>query len=333
MSLLLVFGCVPQDTALHPTDPPVADTPAFVEDTAPVDTGDTGDTAELPGEYIYDADDDLGNLLTVEEVAASLEEGVGALMSEMNPFMVLAALDSAVAASDSTCPYHYTEYEELYGYDYWYGGCTTAEGSTFTGSIYGIHYDPFWSSYYYYPDYGWWYGDVAIDRADGQGLELAGSWSMYRYEIQNPAQSYLYVSAYGEPRWVGSDYGDTWLGRDPSLSYTMTGGSDPQLGAYTSIDGGLSGLDGAASSIWFDGVYMATARWGSSCALEPSGTVSIRDAAGDWYDVDFQGPAFSGATSFPAECDGCGDVWFRGEPLGQACADLSALTGWMGSPW
>ena len=90
---------------------------------------------------------------------------------------------------------------------------------------------------------------------------------------------------------------------------------------------------GTANSIWFDGVWIATEGQGSDCPIEPSGTISIRDDAGDWYDVEFQGPGYSGAASFPPECDGCGDVWYQGENLGQACVDFSAMTDWEGSPW
>ncbi len=333
--LLPLFTACAPETGVTPTatDPGLSDSPPV--DTAP-DTADTGaqDTdTDLPGEYIYD-EDTAAALLGPDEVAAAVEEAVTAVFSDVDPFLVLAAVDAAVSFEDEGCPTYYDEYYTLYGYEYWYGGCETDDGSAFTGYLYGIHYEPFWSyGYYYYPDYGWWYGDMAIDRADGQSYELSGYWSMYRWEVMQPAQTYVYVYAYGEPRWEGGTYGDTWLGQGASLSYTLTGGFDPQLGSWLSVDGGLSGLDGAANSVWFDGVYMATAGQGSSCDLEPSGTISIRDAAGDWYDVEFQGPAYVGASSFPPECDGCGDIWYQGQNIGQACPDTSRLVDWEGSPW
>jgi hypothetical protein len=67
---------------------------------------------------------------------------------------------------------------------------------------------------------------------------------------------------------------------------------------------------------------------GSECSSEPGGTVSVRDAEGEWYDVTFQGPVSGSSTSFPAECDGCGEVWFRGAPIGDVCPDLSTLQTW-----
>jgi hypothetical protein len=335
LGLVLAAGCGAPENSVEPVvEAPASDVPA-VEDTAPaadtVPPEDTGDT--LPGEYIYDEDEDAGALLAPDEVSAALTEAVGAFLTDLDPFLVLAAIDDAVSFEDAGCPYYYTDYYRLYGYYYWYGGCDTEEGTSFDGYLYGIHYDPFTSSGYYYPDYGWWYGDGSVDRADGQSLEISGYWSMYQWLYSSPASAYVYVYAYGDAEWDGADYAGTWLGDAASLSYTMTGASDPQSGAWVQLDGGVSGLSGGTDSVWFDGVYMATAGYGSSCPQEPSGTISIRDDAGEWYDVEFQGPTYAGGSSFPPECDGCGDIWYRGTNIGQACADLSVMTDWEGVPW
>ncbi len=342
MLLLVMAACVAPESNLSANNPPVVDDPADGADTAGDDGADTGgadtggadDTSAdtgAPSEYVYDEDEDLGNLLSVADVERALRAGVTTVLHDMDPFLVLEAFDVARSAEDAYCPYHYEDYEELYGYDYWYGGCSTADGTSFAGTIYGINYAPFWSSYYYYPAYGWWYGTATVDRADGQSMDFSGSWSMYRYEYGTSA--YVAVSAYGDSRWQGAQYGGTWLAEESSLSYAVSGGSAPNVGAYISVDGGVSGLTGTANSVWFDSVFMASAGQGSSCPDEPSGTISIRDAAGDWYDVVFHGPAYAGASSFPATCDGCGEVWYEGRELGEACVDLSSLTTWTGSPW
>jgi hypothetical protein len=78
---------------------------------------------------------------------------------------------------------------------------------------------------------------------------------------------------------------------------------------------------------------MATAAWGSDCPQEPSGTLAIRDEANEWYTVAFDGPSYAGGETFPAACDGCGEVWYRGTSLGLVCPDLSTLTQWERSPW
>lgn len=336
MLLLVMVGCgAPESTlaAKNPAVPEDARDDTAADDTAADDTAadDTAADTASPSEYVYEEEEDPGNLLSVEEVAVALERGVGAVLHEMDPFLVLEAFDVAMAAEDASCPYHYEDYEELYGYDYWYGGCSTADGSSFSGTIYGINHDPFWSWYYYYPAYGWWYGTAGVNLADGQSMELSGSWSMYRYEYG--ASAYIAVSAYGDARWTGARYGDTWLGGNASASYSMSGGSTPGYGAYLSMDGGISALPGTANAVWFDEVYIASAEQGSTCPEEPSGTISIRDAAGDWYDVEFHGPAYAYASSFPASCDGCGDVWYEGRKLGEACVDFASLTAWTATPW
>ena len=63
------------------------------------------------------------------------------------------------------------------------------------------------------------------------------------------------------------------------------------------------------------------------------GNQQARDNAGQWYDVLFDGPLEYGEQVDPDLCDGCGQVWYRGEPLGEACVDFSHLLDWSGRPW
>jgi hypothetical protein len=49
--------------------------------------------------------------------------------------------------------------------------------------------------------------------------------------------------------------------------------------------------------------------------------------------VSFDGPGEFGQPYDGAGCDGCGEVWFRGEPAGQACVDFSGLLDWTEAPW
>ena len=59
----------------------------------------------------------------------------------------------------------------------------------------------------------------------------------------------------------------------------------------------------------------------------------MRDSEGEWYDVNFQGPPYQGARVLPNDCDGCGQVYYRGELLGEVCPDFSILTDWEDRPW
>ena len=43
--------------------------------------------------------------------------------------------------------------------------------------------------------------------------------------------------------------------------------------------------------------------------------------------------AFGGAPVFSPDCNGCCQVNYRGEDLGEVCPDFSGLTYWEGRPW
>lgn len=57
----------------------------------------------------------------------------------------------------------------------------------------------------------------------------------------------------------------------------------------------------------------------ASCP-EPSGTVALRLPPGRWFELRFD------ATT----CDGCGEVWFRDEAVGEACVGFDRWTAWTG---
>lgn len=104
-------------------------------------------------------------------------------------------------------------------------------------------------------------------------------------------------------------------------------------GRVMELDGDLAGFEGSVTAVTFDRVYMYSASVGGACELEPSGTLSVRAEDGGWYDVDFQGPSDSDAIAFPPDCDGCGQVFYRGEWLGEVCPDLTPLLNWELEPW
>jgi hypothetical protein len=163
---------------------------------------------------------------------------------------------------------------------------------------------------------------------------MAGYFYGYEYTYLPSPTSYVYLSYTGGAHWSGATFGETWLGDDVSLAIVVSGAAVPGSGAYLTLQGGLDGYGGTyADSVRFEGVYMATAAWGSDCPQEPSGTLAIRDEANEWYTVAFDGPSYAGGETFPAACDGCGEVWYRGTSLGLVCPDLSTLTQWERSPW
>ena len=77
-------------------------------------------------------------------------------------------------------------------------------------------------------------------------------------------------------------------------------------------NGQLSSLGGAFDTFDFDAW-----EWRAGCG-EPSGRVSVRTSDAVWLDVTFGG---EGA----ARCDGCGEVSWRGQVLGEACDDFDGF--------
>ena len=126
----------------------------------------------------------------------------------------------------------------------------------------------------------------------------------------------------------------TWLAGDVAMamsSYSFYNQSNG--GKYIYFDGSVSDPGGTLSGVYMSELLMANADGGSDCVLEPAGLVSVRDHDGNWYDVEFHGSPYWGASVFPLECDGCGEAWYRGEYLGEVCPDFTPLTDWEESPW
>jgi hypothetical protein len=353
--LLALVGCA-VETPVSPTDETDATDDGGLaadggagdggSDTAPVDEdtddggGDDTDSSDTgvpdeddPSEYTYDQDE-FEPTLDAEQVEAALDQAF-ALLLQVDPNDIFDSFNKVVDAGDSSCPYYYDYYYELYGYDYWYGGCTANNGAVYDGSTYG--YDTSWDyGYYWYNRYGWWYGDFSADfsAADEPSgtFDMSGYVYFADYEYSSGSR-YFSTSLTGAARSTLEDGLGTWMEQDLSLALTLSGGWYTSYGGYLDLSGGISGFEADVQSVSFQSVHLATAGWGSDCEAEPSGTISVRDDEGEWYEVMFDGPAYTGAMVFPPDCDGCGEVWWRGESLGMVCPDIGALLDWDGTPW
>lgn len=299
-------------------------------DVSQVDDDTTATGAEAPGAYVY-TDDEAQPTVDLDHVQLALEDAADQLLL-VDPTLWINAYTQAMAWEDYYCPYHYEDYLELYGYDYWYGGCETEDGGSYDGYAYGYQYtEPVDSGVFFYWSYGWLSGELGIEHPDGSALDLAGYFYTQDYEIaQNRYQS---SQMDGSIRWDGPGYEGTWLETGISANLILSSGFNESTGTYVSIDGGLSGYAGESTAVWFDGVYMAQESRGHDCEIEPSGVVSVRQTDGTWVDVIFDGAPYLGGEVFPAACDGCGEAWVDGVEVGEVCPDLSVLTGWTGRPW
>ena len=293
-------------------------------------TTDTGDTEEDPSDYTYD-EDEIELALTATDVELALAEGL-ATFFDLDLFLAFDALQDSVADGDGDCPVYYDYYKTTYGYDYWYGPCSTRDDIDYDGYIYGVDYGEYDTGSYHYNRYGWWYGDFRANYPDGSVYEQTGY--LYGYDYTYTPSNYRYFYSYliGESIWTSPEWEGTWLTDSLSLSLYVTGASYSGAGRYLDLEGGISGFSGDISAIDFSDVWIANEDY-SSCPEEPSGQIGVRGPDGEWYQVLFHGPAYEGAESFPLECDGCGEVWVRGQMIGMACPDFSALTDWEGSPW
>jgi hypothetical protein len=310
-------------------DPAAGDTGAAGDGGAPDTAADTGD--DDPSEYTYD-DDGFEPTLDASAVEAAVGDAIAQVFA-IDPNTIFDSFERVVNSGDSACPYYYDDYYELYGYDYWYGGCTASNDIVFDGWIYGYDYgDSLDYGSYKYHRYGWWYGDFAAADARDGDYDLSGYLYFADYEYTYGLR-YFSTSITGAARSTMGLEADSWMVQDLSLALVLSGGYYPSYGSYVDLSGGVSGFEGDVQSVSFDGVHMADEGWGSDCPVEPSGSIGVRDGEGEWYEVFFDGPAYSGAMVFPPDCDGCGEVWWRGESLGTACPDLTGLTSWEGTPW
>lgn len=323
LSLLLVAACQPAP-----------------DDGAPIDTGTQGpftDPETEPEEeesstpYVYEDDGEEGTLLSLEDMQASVAEAIDVVL-HIDPKPLWEIYEGARGESDGDCPYYYPEYYTTYGYWYWYDTCTTDGGSRFAGNGRSYVYLNDRVSTYNYDWRSYFYGSATVTTADGHVFVGAGYSSAYE-ALNDNGYYYYYQNTYGDFRWDGPEAAGTWLADDLGVATVLSASRHPVNGVAISIQSSLAGLRGPANAAVLDGVYMYSELRGSPCPIEPSGTISLRDANGSWVDLEFQGPDAGATAMFPPDCDGCGQAYFRGELLGEVCPDFSKLLEWEDRPW
>ncbi|MBM4392255.1 MAG: hypothetical protein FJ090_14135 [Deltaproteobacteria bacterium] len=322
---IALLACSPE-TALTPFDP--GSGPDELEELP-------SDSAEDPSPYIIDDSASAETpALTAAEVGTAIEAAIDVVRA-LSPHDIADAYESVWdLRDDGTCPYYYPEYVELYNQYIWYDSCTAASGASFDGYAYYSAYHDYVGSYYTYDRYFSLYGSP-VNMTMPNGEMLTGSGTAYMYDIDYWAYSFRAANAtiQGTWRWDGATFADSWLGDGVSIDLSVSGTQYYAGATYTSINGSLAEINDQISAVNFDSVYLMNSLTGTNCADEPGGTIRIRDAEGNWYEATFNGPAYSGAPSFPAYCDGCADVWWRGENIGEACPDTSGLVNWESNPW
>lgn len=359
-SALLLFGLVActQETKVEPLDDETEVTgeqPASEDDSGEVDTAGQGTSEEeteedvadsgeaeddLPSDYIYE-DDEVEALLSPEQVQQGITDGIVAMLSVDPDLMhdtyntIIDESRSAALAGEADCPYYYEDYYTYYGYYYWYDSCTAEDDLTYSGYGYSYDYEPYETSGYRYSDVSYLYGNLALTTPEGATFE--GSGYSYHQEYGYSTNYYaVYAYVYGNWAYDGEDAEGNWLTQNLGVNTYVSASAYSDMGvpySQMTMTGSVSGLSGDVNTIVMTDTFIYTEAYGSDCDLEPSGLISVRDSQGEWYDVEFQGPPYMGASVFPTDCDGCGQIWFRGEYLGEACPDFSRMTDWEVRPW
>lgn len=292
------------------------------------DSGAAADAPYEPAPYLVEEEDPPEPSFDADALADAIDQGlVAALAIQAEP--VFAPYAQVMTAADAACPSYY----EADGNVYWYDVCTSDAGTSFNG----------YSFYYLYDQYdggdGILYdgqaisGVATVTEPDGHVFEAGGT----AYHLSGENADYLiwYSIVQGGFSWDGEGSEGTWLAGGLAPTMAMTAYYVKAMdGRAFMVEGGVSGLAGDFDTVVLDGIVVWSDNVGAACPEEPGGSVSVRGADGGWYDVLFDGEQEYGeGLPDPDACDGCGQAYFRGAPLGEVCVDFTWLAEWEVSPW
>jgi hypothetical protein len=295
------------------------------------DPDDTGPGLS-PSPYIVPEGDPPVPTATLDEVRTALQEALDVAFT-VHAAPVETAYETAMAGANAACPYVYTTPEG----SYWYDSCTSDAGTEFDGYVFSLSgegiVEPETGAVY---DYWYAFGGATVVDAQGHTLEVGGGAVVQKVTSDDGggALVYYYSDLAGTFGWDGAEASGTWLETDldPDLSLYAYAATDYEA-SYVELSGGFGGLaDGWA--VAFDTNQVGSVLLGLPCETELSGTVGVRAPDGTWMDVQFDGPDPEALDDFvAADCDGCGEVWFQGEPMGEICVDVSTLLASGVAPW
>ncbi|MEL6346861.1 MAG: hypothetical protein AAFV53_27355, partial [Myxococcota bacterium] len=269
--------------------------------------------------YLGDAPAEDDAAFSPEEVAAAIEAALDQAMS-LNAEPIVSIYEEMMAGADAGCP----QWTENDGNPLWLDTCTASSGTRFEG--YGLYFPlnnlpdgtgNVWNGVQLFSVANMTTPGGDVLTLGGEAGQLVGTNAAAGYQVFNTYMADGY-------QWDGANT-QSWLdlGISPQLSlfaYRYDNGSTvTQLSALIELE------DGPIQAVVLDDLYILDTPGDIYCEAEPSGTISLLDADGRWYDLIFDGPA-QGQLDVPEEsCDGCATTWYRGTSLGDACADFSAL--------
>lgn len=232
------------------------------------------------------------------------------------PEILSTAWDEALAVSP-TCPSSYS----YGGADYWFP-CQERR-RVFDGTVARWDYSVFSTDDLQYE--GWYlYGAATLTDPSADDFLLTGT--AYALEVipADGSGTLTSTAVQGAFTYAGAAASGTWLAEGAPVDIVWTTFRSTPAGAgWTRLERTAAGLPGAYPELAMSITeYEAGA---SDCDIEPAGTVSMRDASGTWTDVVFDAWPTGGLSRTGGDCDGCGQAWRTGQPIGEVCLDTPRL--------
>lgn len=285
-----------------------------------------------PGTWAYTGGEDPGPI-DVEALSDALSAAVSDVLSYRADPLVDTYVDDYDRSATALCP---AATADGYGNVYWATGCSAPDGTYFGGYLTQSSFTDLYSD-----DGGFLLtgtglsGNITVVEPNGATLDLEGyAFAMTGVTVDGStyAAQWSLIGGFGYDTPVPSDE-VAWLASGvASVEVTVTGLEIPTTGGrLTVVDGAVTPtIGGDVYSVRFTGATVGNAGIGVVCDLEPGGAASIRDPAGRWVDVTFQGPVLDVGEGDPAQCDGCGDAVDArtGEALGLVCGDFTPWFTW-----
>lgn len=322
---LLPLGC---------SDPKTADDDVSADPGADASDGDgdseTADDEEIvaPSDAPYLSDEDG---LDTPELGAGLVSGIEAtlaLLPQLTADVIFASYAEATADQDAGCPV-WTVDES--GAPYWYGSCQTTAGTAYEGYAMLADMDGLYDGYNTWTGQQY-YGVNAVVTDTGLAWSSNGG-AAFATAVTDDGADALYNQIQGSFAWEGPAAAGTWLETtvDADFFWYSARVAD-RPGGSVSIQGRLGIEDPDVQTVIFE-IEAIDPAWGAGCADEPAGSLSVLTAGGDWIDVFFDGSTWEALDPGPAVCDGCGQAWYKGAPIGSVCLDFPALADPAHWPW
>lgn len=286
------------------------------------------DVVSDPSPWSYEPGESRTPTLTVEEVVEAASTWVPRLFgAPVTP--LFEGYEASVALADAGCPATQSTAAEGAYASQWVDDCVTEAGTAFRGYA-GDVSEPI-------VDSGWTgstryvYGAAEVVTGDGSVWTTNGTFALQQAtgtvdEGAGPVPAWTRTRFLeGVFAWDGPGAAGTWLADGHAVSGTAAGYGIEGSGSFAEVDGTIAGLPGPVVAVSAVRLSAVATGWTPCPVNETAGTVSVRDAEGGWYDLVFDAPREFTAESDLSTCDGCGEVWFEGVSLGEACVDLTGI--------